>query len=154
MRAINLAATKVMNKLVAMAKANGGHVKIDNGGKGIMAVCVELVSVAGQPERYSVSHYWEQNGDLMADPEMEFHVHGGRYYPVTFNQAPQFYQKAVEEWDAAGEPVRYRRRIQREMAEFAGRWMLNIKEQQFSGRGEHAYVPAPDSVANDAKLAG
>ena len=46
----------------------GGHRKLDNASGTFMAVCVEKIT----ERHYSIAHYFEQNGDLMADPEMTF----------------------------------------------------------------------------------
>ena len=45
-----------------------------------MPVVVEKVGrLPGYGEIISIAHYEEQNGDLMADPEMEFTIIGGDY---------------------------------------------------------------------------
>lgn len=63
MRAVNQAGQKTLKKLAEMATVNGGHVKVDNR-PGFMPVVVEHVG----DRVLSVAHYYEQCGDLMADP--------------------------------------------------------------------------------------
>ena len=51
-----------------------------NNNPAYMPVVVEKVGrLPGYGEIISIAHYEEQNGDLMADPEMEFTIIGGDY---------------------------------------------------------------------------
>ena len=51
----------------------------------IAPVVVEKVgNLKGYGEIISIAHYGEQNGDLMADPEMTFTIVVGEYYPISF----------------------------------------------------------------------
>ena len=98
MKAINKRAAAVMDKLVDGLEFIGDHRKVDNGGAGIMAVCVEFIGQFGLGDVFSVAHYHVQNGDMMQDPEMEFiRAADGRYYPRSFLQAPY---RAADDRDA------------------------------------------------------
>ena len=58
----------------------GSHAKLNNN-PAYMPVVIEKVGrLPGYGEVISIAHYGEQNGDLMADPEMEFTIIGGDYY--------------------------------------------------------------------------
>src|SRR5262245_29499420 len=61
----------------------GGARKINNAGPSIMPVCVDRLT----ERHYSIAHYYEQNGYLMADPDMTFFKSAdGKVYPCTFQQ--------------------------------------------------------------------
>jgi hypothetical protein len=102
--------------------------KLDNGGECIMAVIVECVG----PDRFSVAHYYEQNGDLMADPEVVFWRRHGRYYPCEYKQdGLGLYQELIEfDPNDYARPVSFRPRAQADCASFCATWMRNIKHQQ------------------------
>jgi hypothetical protein len=69
-------------------------IRIDPPSVGLMRLCIELVGTGpnGLP-LVSVAHYYETNGDLVADPEMTFEVVpddgptgwlSGTWHPITF----------------------------------------------------------------------
>lgn len=122
------------------------HIKINNADHdktGIMAVCVEHMATFpktpfGENVRiYSVAHYYESNGDLMADPLMEFAYaseNEGFYpsiYPCFFQQDGIFATRRQSIlFDEDGEAT-FNRREQHDQTAFANIWMRNIKLQQF-----------------------
>ena len=134
MKRINQQAAKVMNKLIALCKAlEDNHVIIDNSNGNFMAVSVELlqsVDIAGRKVTiYSVAHYYEQNGDLVPDPEMTFAVSDidtMYIWPMTFNTS--LGQKDGIHYSGNGWKINARE--QADEAVFAGIWMKNIKFQQ------------------------
>jgi hypothetical protein len=75
MQALSQEATKIFLTLIKEAEKNEGNAKIENN-DAFMPVFVERVEsfIYGMVKAvsYSVAHYGEQNGDLMADPEMTF----------------------------------------------------------------------------------
>jgi len=108
------------------------HCKIDNASGLFMALSVEAIGDAdtipyGYGRLYSFAHYFKQNGDLMADPEVCFFVDkAGRIAP--------YYVKM----DACGysrEEVRLytgeiRVQPQKQLCSFCGLWLKNIFQQQ------------------------
>lgn len=122
-----------MNKLIALCRESGkDYVKIENSKGRFMAVSVEKlesVDIAGRKATvYSIAHYYEQNGDLVPDPEMTFAVSDVdpmHIWPMTFNtqrgERRGLYRNGVWRIDA---------REQADEAVFAGIWMKNIKIQQ------------------------
>lgn len=135
MRPINQKARKIMDRLTAGITRENSHTRIDNNkpDSGIMAVVVEWVGCCKIGDIYSVAHYYEQNCDLMADPEMTFlKAEDGRYYPFSWKMDGLGVYREGVEWED-GEPRRVNLREQRDEAIFAGQWMQNIKWQQFSG---------------------
>jgi hypothetical protein len=131
MKPINQKARKVMDTLTIGIDKPGDHRKIDNAKGAFMPVHVECIGRCNYGLLYSIAHYYEQNGDLMRDPEMVF-IKGAdnRYYPTYFRQdgGLGFEQEAVIMED---EKVKaFKPPIQDELKEFANGWMQNIKEQQ------------------------
>jgi hypothetical protein len=90
---------------------------------GIMAVQVEKIN-----SLYSVAHYYKQNGDLMADPEMTFVVFDDLVFPASFTQHNLGIYEESMTWANGGwtlDPT-----LQKQHADFANQWFKNIKNQQ------------------------
>ena len=126
----------------------GDHRKFDNGGTSIMAVCVEAVGTTPQGSLIvSIAHYYEQNGDLMADPEVCFVVVREDYvYPISYKQDGLGIDREYVRWD--GERVFWNLKAQNDLAGFCTSWMRNIKEQQFGGK-----LPKPTAAATNHPVA-
>lgn len=129
MKALNKAATATMNKMVSMMK--DGYVKIDNTGGSCMSVSVEQIFENENYRIFSVAHYYEQNGDLMADPEMCFiNLKAvGSFLPSYFKQD----NIGIEQESIVienGEIKGYRAKLQADHTSFANMWLRNIKNQQ------------------------
>lgn len=133
MRAINKKAQAVMDRIFSGLDSENSHTRIDNNApdSGIMPVVVEWVGDCKLGDIFSVAHYYEQNGDLVADPEMTFlRGEDRRYYPLSYKlDSLGVYREGVV-W-ADGEPRHINAREQRDEAIFAGTWMANIKFLQF-----------------------
>lgn len=129
---IGVKAQAVMDKLTE-GITQGGAKKIDNTGGAFMPVSVERVGEIPWGPLFSVTHYYEQNGDLMSDPDMVF-LQGasGRFYPITYQQdGLGIYQEVIAETDeATGKPTKIRPKLSRQLATFANQWLKNIKSQQ------------------------
>ena len=130
MKPINQRAKKVMDVLTQSIDKIGDHKKIDNAKGAFMAVHVEHVNTCNLGQIFSITHYYEQNGDLMRDPDMEFIKGGdGEYYPISFWQdAPLKRDDAVEWKDSKVSGIKPK--LQAALVTFANSWMRNIKEQQ------------------------
>jgi len=132
MKPISKAAQNVFDRLVYGLEPGQAR-KLDSE-DGYMPLHVERLSA----DRYSLAHYFEQNGDLVADPDGEFwRGPDGRVYPVALQQCTGHYTRAVE-FNAAGQPARFSPRAGRELASFAGMWLRNIKVQQLGTREERS----------------
>ena len=128
---IGVSAQKVMEKLIE-GISQGGNKKIDNTGGAFMSVSVERVGSISWGPLFSVTHYYEQNGDLMSDPDMVF-LQGasGKFYPISYQQdGLGIYQEVIAETDEDGKVLKYRPKLSKELATFANQWMRNIKDQQ------------------------
>lgn len=98
---------------------------IDNAPGAFMAVHVSRLT----EHTYSIAHYYNQNGDLVADPEMEFFVNFEGSVLPTASTACGF--GAIRGlWIVDGAPARFRPGVQSDLANFANMWMKNIRDQQ------------------------
>ena len=130
MKAINQRAKKVMDALTDYIDGANDHKKIDNTNGTFMPVHVEHIRLCNLGQIFSVTHYYEQNGDLMRDPDMEFIKGGdGEYYPISFWQDAPFVRDEPITWKD-GDIVGYSEPSQTALVRFANKWMKNIKEQQ------------------------
>lgn len=124
LKPVSATAQRVLETLIAGLDVHQSR-KIDNSRGTFMAVHVERVG----EDFFSIAHYFEQNGDLMADPDIVFWRDGGRFYPVEYTQhALGIYQRLVTFEN--GRPVRFMTRQQADAATFTTTWMRNIKQQQ------------------------
>ena len=81
---------------------------------------------------YSISHYGEQNGDLMADPDMILGVShtGGVIVPRTFRN--DYLGINQEVFITKNGKQLYSPRLLTDLDEFLWQWLKNIKEQGFT----------------------
>lgn len=130
MTALNKTAYKTLAKLIEGLEINQSR-KIDNASGIFMPVSVEVLEVKNSIKRVAISHYYEQNGDLMADPDMEFLV----MESIGFAQAVTYKQDGlgiyqVARWiDENGREL-CRPGLLRDINHFACQWMRNIRQQQ------------------------
>ncbi|MEA2077973.1 MAG: hypothetical protein U9O95_08150 [Candidatus Marinimicrobia bacterium] len=130
MRAINKNAKKVMDALTAKCEHLGDHDKFHTEGP-FMDVVVECIDGCDFGPMFSVAHYYEQNGDLMRDPEMCFVKGGdGEYYPYYYRLDGLGIERFALTFDYEGNIEGIRKSEQGEQAVFAGKWMMSIKRQQ------------------------
>ena len=131
LKPLNKTGRAVMDKLIE-GITQGGSKKIGNTGGVFMSVSIEKIRNIPWGPVYSVTHYYEQNGDLMRDPGMTF-VQGasGKFYPLSFQQDNiGLYQEVIVETDDNGKVLKYQPKLSAQLAGFANTWMRNIKEQQ------------------------
>jgi uncharacterized protein YqiB (DUF1249 family) len=90
---------------------------------GFMDLVVEKIS----ENEYSLAHYYEQNGDLMRDPEMTVRIYPGKAVEaLTFTQDNLgIYQEVYPE------PGKYVPYFKKELNCFLGIWLRNLKIQGF-----------------------
>jgi len=81
------------------------------------------------PHRLSVAHYYVENGDAIADPDMEFFTGDQQWLPYAITQVIGGYQNAVEFNGDCTQILRYAPRLMRSLAEFGEMWAGNIKTQ-------------------------
>ena len=128
MKAIGPRAKKVMDVLTAKCEQLGDHDRFVT--SPYMDVVVEHIGDCNLGAMYSIAHYYEQNGDLMRDPEMCIIKGGdGEYYPYYYRLDGLGIEEDVLQWHD-GSITGYDLERQRGQANFAESWMRNIKEQQ------------------------
>ena len=97
-----------------------------------MAVSVEIIGSSGLGPLVSVAHYYEQNGDLMRDPDVVFLIGADRHvYPISFRQdnlGINLESAYVEDgvW-------KVRVKMQAQLCSFCTQWMRNVDDQQQLG---------------------
>ncbi len=133
LKQLNKKATQIFARIITGMNEIGDHAKIDT--SSFMAVCVDVIGrPVGQSRIIAVSHYFKQNGDMCADPDMTFLVEQPTeeapiaVYPLTFEQAlPPVYQVAAR---FEGGTLIHKAALQADITRFANSWMLNIAQQQ------------------------
>jgi hypothetical protein len=112
--------------LTVCRPAIGAHFKIEN--DPYMPLSVEVIGQC----LVSVTHYYEQNGDLVCDPDMVFYTGYGLengWVPVSIQHNTGSYTRATEiENDQI---ARWYPRAQAQLTTFANMWARNIKAQGF-----------------------
>ncbi|MCI7180651.1 MAG: ArdC-like ssDNA-binding domain-containing protein, partial [Lachnospiraceae bacterium] len=104
---------------IAAPLLNGDACYIKYGTPHFMDLNVEIID----DNYYAMSHNYELNGDLMADPDVEFTVDKDNrlLYPESYQQDNlQFYQRVDKEPVAA-----------HQLNEFMDEWLNNIQENQY-----------------------
>lgn len=117
--------------LEAVDKA-GGHAHFKS--PGFMDLCMENLHYQdheGNPV-FCMAHYGRQNGDLMADPDMEFSVNykDGRIRPMTYqNDYFGMYQQVFRTINGK---LMYSEKLLRDLDGFLWQWLKTIELQGFS----------------------
>jgi hypothetical protein len=123
-----------MTSIDAIILAKGGYdhlanhpIRVECGG--FMPLSIECVGTGPRYGRLiAVHHTFEQNGDLMFDPEVVFEVVGDEWHPVTFEQSGMAYWEAVFVQNGK---VMVRPRLLKDLQKFCRMWNKNIRDQGF-----------------------
>lgn len=108
----------------------GRHAKISNN-PAYMSVVIEKVGhLPGYGEIISIAHYGLQNGNRMADPDMEFIIVGGDYYPISYCNDYLCQRRNVFTLNNEGKPEKINKFLQEHLTSFANHWMKSIADQQ------------------------
>ena len=102
-------------------------------GESMMPLHIEAVG----GNEISIAHYYRQNGDAMADPEMTFRIdhEKGTLEPLTYQQDSMgLYQRVYPE------PGRWIPKLRKDLNRFTNQWFHNIEEQRY--RPERAVMEA------------
>lgn len=143
MKKLNQKSAKIFNQLIKLM-GEEDHLRINNNSEdsGIMPLVIEKLyqtDLLGRSATiYSLAHYYEQNGDLVPDPDMEFavsDVDNMYIWPMTFQNGygsrRGIYKNSEGSWLLNS-------REQADQASFANMWLDNIKWQQLKPVGEPA----------------
>ena len=127
---VSASAREVIQQLEAMMI--DGYAKIDNANDAFMPVVVEQVG----ENQISIAHYYEQNGDLMADPEIVFlkkeYSYGIEYYPIYERMSGL--GSDVELVIFENRKPKMISNLQKGAASFCTTWMSTITMQQGIGK--------------------
>jgi hypothetical protein len=125
MKPLNKAATATLQGLLSL-----GQTKVQRSSS-FMAVHIEEIASISAGRIYSLAHYYTQNGDLMADPEMEI-LHSavdGQFYPISFRMDSLGIHRNSVIFDD-GKLSKLNLKMQYDQAAFANKWLRNIAVQQ------------------------
>jgi hypothetical protein len=106
----------------------------------IQRVQPSITTLWGKGTMFSFAHYYEQEGDLMCDPEMVFIVVDNRsvktdyqlvgIYPQMYQlDSIGFYQESISIDNNTA--THYYKQTLAQLCEFANMWLQNIKDQGF-----------------------
>jgi len=133
MKPLSKKAQDVFNKLFDGMTRVGDH-RIIDADNGFMPVHLEIVGRESFGEGdvliASIAHYYEQQGDLVQDPEVTFLIGNAEpivCFPLSFCQGGMIHQEAAR---IIGGSIQFNTKLQGEIATFCNTWLLNIKEQQ------------------------
>ncbi len=138
MKSLNKSATKIFLSLIDGLKE--GQAKKINNATGFDPVSIDFLTSQpyhGAPgtvlEIYAVAHRYEQNGDLVPSPDVEFYVvrTGAQVEvcPTAIDHGPMGYYRYVYFGDN-GLPEKWNKKGQADLTSFCNQWMTNIKDQQ------------------------
>ena len=131
MRKVNPAAKRVLDELTMGLAQIGDHRKLDNAKGAFMPVSVEIIDTGRDGYVWvSVAHYGEQNGDLIADPDVELHYPS--WVPTGITQAFFGYRSKFIERDGK---TYVDTRFHKEVSSFLSMWARNIKAQGWAEAG-------------------
>jgi hypothetical protein len=123
MRSIIITVLKTHNVLDQFISGQDFHVKILN--EPYMPLCIER-----HGSQITLTHYFEQNGDLVPDPDMEFEIGSlGEWYPVAIQFAIGTYRRCRTEDSSGKKQIRLRESL--DQKQFSDMWARNIKAQGF-----------------------
>ena len=131
MKKLNKQSAEVFNKIIELLDESD-HATIDNCDGTFMKLHIEKLyevkDFIGFPGVvYSLSHYFEMNGDLVPDPDMTFiKINDGFIYPLAY-QDQYGYQRGL--WSDDGKWI-INKKVQGDLVLFGNMWMKNIKNQQ------------------------
>jgi hypothetical protein len=131
MKHLNDKATATFRKLTEGLRKVGDHQQWNNDSS-FMAACVEIIGRTGLGPLVSIAHYYEQNHDLMRDPDVVFVIGADQHvYPISYRQdGLGVYQEAATVEDGKW---KVRTKMQADICSFCDQWMQNINEQQQLG---------------------
>jgi len=125
---ISKRAKAVMEVMVKDLNKDNNHRKIDNTEKTFMPVVVEHIGDIENYDIFSIAHYFIQNGDMMADPEMTYLRIDGEFYPMSFKNASLGIDRQYLLY--RNKKISYIPSAYNDSRSFTTKWFSNIKQQQ------------------------
>lgn len=104
------------------------HAKLKS--SGFMDLSVNILGSTDEYTDLALSHYYEQNGDLVPDPDMEIRVWKHGAVEALAYQDTYGYQRVYHDFDAeTGRPTKYSPRAKKELNSFLAKWLRNLLDQ-------------------------
>ncbi len=97
--------------------------------KGFMPLTFDLIHRAGNVAQYAMAHWYEQNGDLIQDPEMIVELKDETLEALSIQHSPPL-NRVIPVYSE--DRTRYSPVQKREQNEFLRLWLRNIKAQGFN----------------------
>lgn len=108
--------------------ASESHLRLEL--KGFMPLVIEKIG----KDRVSVAHYYTQNGDAIADPDVVFWVApNGEWFPCEVQMPMLGYRQYIIFED--GKPASFYQAKQHDLASFCNSWATNIRGQDYLRKG-------------------
>jgi hypothetical protein len=128
MKSVNKKAQAIFQAAVDQIPEGDTSATIDTK-RGYMALHVERIGDCRYGPLFSFAHYYEQNGDMMRDPDVVMIRHvGGGFFPISYRQDGLGMDREYVRFE--GDKVFIHRKQQADLAVFCGTWAQNLKEQQ------------------------
>lgn len=100
----------------------GDYAKLESGG--YMPLSLDFLYDEDEKYVIAMAHYGEQNGDLMADPDMEIEI-----TPATCSARAMTYRN---DYVGVSQDVQYQPHLQKDLNDFLHMWTKNIIDQGFA----------------------
>ena len=123
MQPLPAASCRVLDAVTANLEV-GDSRKIDRSSGVYMALHVERLT----EKQFSLAHYFQQNGDLVCDPDGVFLKTDSGWLPISLQLCNGHYTRALEMLD--DKAVRFSPKALKELTSFARMWLKNIASQQ------------------------
>lgn len=126
----------IFRKLMEGLNNVGDSRRFGDFGDAFMPVSVEIIGRPDFPGKMreeaklvSVAHYFEQQGDYVADPDVVFLTGKDAAYPMVFQQGgiPPIYQETAK---IEGGVIHLNEKAQLSLTIFCNEWFTNLAEQQ------------------------
>ena len=132
MKALSKTANKVFQAVINSIPQGQTSHTLDAGnqkhGGSIMALHVEKIGQNHFGEIFSFAHYYEQNGDLMRDPDITMLKAGVQLFPLSYRQDNLGIDREYVRFNETSWSIA--KRHQADLAVFCTHWARNIKNQQ------------------------
>lgn len=96
--------------------------------KGFMDLSIDVLENTDEKMRIAMAHNFIQNGDVMADPDMEIMI----FKKLEAAEALTFQQDSLGIYqEVYPEPGKVNVRLKRELNSFLNQWLTNLRHQGF-----------------------
>ena len=98
--------------------------------EGFMDLSIDILHEDEEVKVIAMAHNYIQNGDVMADPDMEIKIHKRikMAEALTFQQDPLLFQRVYHEVDGK---TFVNKKVKTQLNTFLNSWLNNIKQQGF-----------------------